>query len=222
MKFRLSFVAAALFAALSGTASAADMAVKAPPIVTPIAPTWTGWYVGAFAGYHWGNVTQSGCVGVICPSSGDNVNLWYGGLQAGYDWQMANNWVFGVQVRIPLAAESQTVNAGGVNFTVDPKYQAFVSGRVGYAINNWLPYVAFGGGLARNEISGFGASDTNTHVGFGIGGGIEYRLARNWSIDLRYMYAVFSKEEYNFGVPGENFGDKSSNVTLAINYRFGS
>jgi ABC-type transport system substrate-binding protein len=40
-------------AALTGQAVAADMAVKAPPPVVPIM-TWTGFYVGANAGYNWG------------------------------------------------------------------------------------------------------------------------------------------------------------------------
>jgi outer membrane immunogenic protein len=221
MKFRIGIFALAMVTALSGQATAADMAVKATPrVVTPVM-NWTGWYVGAFVGYHWGNITESGCVG-ICPS-GDDPRMWYGGLQAGYDWHMPNNWVFGLQARIPVIAEDDTVIATGVPFRVKPRFQAFGSARLGYAMGpmgEWLPYVAAGVGVARNTLSGLGASDSATHVGFGAGLGVEYRVARNWSVDLRYMYATFPKETYNLGVPGEKFGDNSSNVTLAVNYRF--
>jgi outer membrane immunogenic protein len=218
MKFKLSLLAAALLAAFSSSASAADMAVKAPPAVAPVV-NWTGGYIGAFAGYHWGRVTQSGCAG-ICPTSGDGPEIWVGGVQAGYDWQMPNNWVIGVQARIPVVAEDHDVTLGGAKFKQDPKFQAFISGRLGYAMNNWLPYVVVGGGFARNELIGPAGSDTATHVGLGAGLGIEYRLARNWSLDLRYMYVSFSKETYNLGGGPEKFGDNSSNVLAAINYRF--
>ena len=219
MKFRWSAIALAMFAALGGQAMAADMAVKAPRYVDPVV-NWTGGYVGAFVGYHWGNPTQSGCVGA-CPGAGDNINVVYGGLQAGYDWQMPNNWVFGLQARLPVVAEDETLNVGGANFQVKPRIQGFVSARAGYAMNNWLPYVTAGIGFTRNRIVGPAGADTNTHFGGGGGVGVEYRLARNWSVDLRYVYAVFAKEEYNLGgPPGEKFGENSSNVTLAVNYRF--
>jgi outer membrane immunogenic protein len=46
----LGSVALAVFLVAAGTASAADMAVKAP-IVPPF--SWTGWYVGGNLGYGW-------------------------------------------------------------------------------------------------------------------------------------------------------------------------
>jgi outer membrane immunogenic protein len=224
MKFRIGILALAILAAFSGRASAADMPVKAARVVPAPAPammSWTGWYIGAFVGYHWGNITESGCVG-ICPS-GDDPRIWGAGIQAGYDWHMPNNWVFGLQARIPVFAEHDTVVATGVPFSVKPRFQAFGSARLGYAMGPmgaWLPYVNLGIGVGSNRLSGLGASDTATHVVLGAGAGIEYRLSRNWSVDLRYMYASWLKETYNLGVPGEKFGDNSSNVTLAVNYRF--
>src|SRR5260370_34481849 len=38
----------------AGPALAADLAVKAPPVVPLAVPTWTGWYIGLNAGGHWG------------------------------------------------------------------------------------------------------------------------------------------------------------------------
>jgi opacity protein-like surface antigen len=218
MKLRLSVIAVAIFALLGGQAVAADMAVKAPRYVDPVV-NWTGGYVGGFVGYHWGNITQSGCTG-ICPGSGDNVDVWYGGLQVGYDWQMPNNWVFGLQARVPVIAQDEHLSIGGTSFHEKPRFQATASARLGYAMGMWLPYVNVGVGVSNNKIEGPAGSDTNTHFGLGAGAGVEYRLARNWSVDLRYMYATFFKEAYNLGGGPEKFGDNSSNVTLAINYRF--
>jgi hypothetical protein len=42
-----------LSVSLSQMASAADMPVKATPMVAPTVYNWTGWYVGANFGYGW-------------------------------------------------------------------------------------------------------------------------------------------------------------------------
>src|SRR5688572_13564445 len=79
-------LAAAVFAA---PASAADlprsMPYKAPAYVTSY--NWTGFYIGAHAGYAWGN------------SDAIDLNGGFVGGQLGYNWQgMGNPWVFGVEL----------------------------------------------------------------------------------------------------------------------------
>src|SRR5258705_6992162 len=50
----LALAAAAIFALFTGTASAADMAVKAPPVVAPVPVfSWTGFYIGLHGGGAW-------------------------------------------------------------------------------------------------------------------------------------------------------------------------
>ena len=51
----VAFLAGALTLGLVNAASAADMAVKARPVIVDPAFGWSGWYVGANAGYGWGN-----------------------------------------------------------------------------------------------------------------------------------------------------------------------
>ncbi len=91
-------------------ALAADLAarpyVKAP-IVDPVW-SWTGWYVGANAGYSWGrsrsnaSFFDSGTGAPIAPPAGSitsasfDMNGAIAGGQAGYNWQRAN-WVFGIE-----------------------------------------------------------------------------------------------------------------------------
>src|SRR5690242_10391408 len=50
--------AIALLATTAIPAMAADMAVKAPPVVAPV-PTWTGFYIGVNGGGAWGSVDPS-------------------------------------------------------------------------------------------------------------------------------------------------------------------
>ena len=52
--------------AFTQIASAADMAVKAPPPPPP-AFSWTGWYVGLNAGYDWG---RSSVTSTAVPTGG--------------------------------------------------------------------------------------------------------------------------------------------------------
>src|SRR5215469_6467732 len=103
IRTRLLATTAAL--TLSGTAYAADMAVKAPPPIAPVAPivNWTGFYVGAQIG---GASFDPSCNTVAVPnefpfaaqpctpqeetvfsSSSLSTASVIGGGRVGYDWQ---------------------------------------------------------------------------------------------------------------------------------------
>jgi outer membrane immunogenic protein len=97
------------------SASAADMAVKAPP--PPPAPvySWTGWYVGGNVGYSWNGsdtyVAGTGNVETIIAFPPETASLPFafsaaqndglkgviGGAQLGYNYQFGPNWVLGFE-----------------------------------------------------------------------------------------------------------------------------
>lgn len=102
-------LAGAVALALCGAsaASAADLAkaypVKAMP--TPVF-SWTGFYVGGNVGYGWGQTASSGNIyGFLdyyydyfsSSSSSLGADGWFGGVQAGYNFQYANNVVLGIE-----------------------------------------------------------------------------------------------------------------------------
>ena len=101
-KFLLSAVGLIALGAAT-PALAADMAVKAapPPIVAPIY-NWTGFYIGANAGYGWSNrcldVTAISGVAVVDAEGCRNAGGGVAGGQIGYRWQ-TSNWVFGVEAQ---------------------------------------------------------------------------------------------------------------------------
>ena len=98
-KFLLSTT---ILAALTGSAVAADMAVKAPPPAPlPVIYNWTGFYIGANGGWGqsrdcWGLVPLAGraVIDEGCASRSGGVL----GGQIGYRWQ-ASQWVFGVEAQ---------------------------------------------------------------------------------------------------------------------------
>jgi outer membrane immunogenic protein len=118
------FLASAALVALNvgSSAFAADMPVKArraPP--PPPVYSWTGFYVGVNAGY--GRTDTSADIVSSDPASAGFLNQqgilgpafsgsfassfhqkgWIAGLQAGYNWQFAGNWVGGFETDIQYA-----------------------------------------------------------------------------------------------------------------------
>src|SRR5438445_11645300 len=87
--------------ALGATAPAlaADLAARPytkapPPVMAPIY-NWTGFYIGGHVGAAFGNDnTFNGLVG-----SSNNDARFLGGVQGGFDYQFAPNWVLGAEAQ---------------------------------------------------------------------------------------------------------------------------
>ena len=113
--------AIALSVAVVGSASAADMYVKAPPPAPP--PIWwTGFYAGINGGYSWGHAntnvgffTSPGGVPIV-PPAGSVTSASYGvnggvfGGQIGYNWQTSSSFVLGVETDIQWSGERGSAN----------------------------------------------------------------------------------------------------------------
>lgn len=113
-----------VLAAAVGSASGADMALKAPP--SPPAPTWTGLYLGVNVGYGWGDphtdVAGSGGItifqGIVAgfpgfpsnfaftDSGSARLNGLMGGGQIGYNYKLNQRWVLGVEADLQGAGQS--------------------------------------------------------------------------------------------------------------------
>lgn len=215
----MRLVASAMFAMLAASAAAADLPVKAPLRAYEPGMNWTGVYGGLWGGHHQGSVQQTGCVGV-CPVD-PKIRGGVFGVQIGGDYQFANNIVLGGYLAVPVSRPQTTLTPAGVEVT--PRSALFLGGRLGYSFNQFLPY--FHGGLARAKVDGFsgftGVKAANTHNGHMLGGGLEYAITRNWSVDGRYTYIHLPQELYNVGGGPSSWGENSHNITFAVNYRWG-
>jgi outer membrane immunogenic protein len=113
---------------------------------------------------------------------------------------------------------------------------ATVSGRLGYAFNNWLPYIKGGYAGANLKTSNFDIFGSHLdhsawRNGFVVGAGLEYAFAGNWIVGVEYNYMEFEKQSFAgpnltaAGVPflAEAFSDslRLSTVTGRISYKFG-
>lgn len=231
-----------------GPAFAADLPVyKAPPMIS--AYNWTGFYVGGHVG--WGVIDENGTLvattagaPILPPGTvinGDRSSF-LGGGQTGYNWQIGK-WVFGVEGDLSWtdAKTSTTTNGTLVanSFRVEnanTHWYATLTGRVGYAWDNWLFYVKGGAAgvnvnySANVSVAGIvtafpGLSDTRK--GWTIGAGIEQALSSNWSWKLEYDFMDFGTRRYTFiDTTGAitNMVDINANVStvkVGFNYRWG-
>ncbi|MET0436176.1 MAG: porin family protein [Devosia sp.] len=195
------FAALALTVAITGSASAADLAAR-PYTKAPMAPaptySWTGFYIfGGGGGGIWSanggvDVTATGAC-IICTNTRTGGDGWFGTVGAGYDWQSAG-WVFGIfgdgtfgslkgnigdasslNALVPAVGtvKMETAWAAGarVGYLVAPNVLSYVNG--GYTGTYWS---------GSTLLSSFTGTPTGFHTdgfntqGWFVGGGVENNL----------------------------------------------
>ncbi len=221
-------LASAALVVMSAPAFAADLGArrytKAPaPIVSP-ATNWSGFYVGAMGGYGWSNSVSASVPG----AGGATVNTdalkgGFGGGTIGYNWQMpGSQFVWGLEVDAAGGSIGSSQAVGAIVLRDRINALGSVTGRAGVAFDNVLLYAKGGYAWANNKLSATGGgitgSESKTHSGWTVGGGVEWIFAPAWSAKAEYMYADFSKERYAGTV---DLGASVHTVKVGVNYHFG-
>ena len=190
-------------------ATAADLTYSPPPPEQIFAPAaaynWTGFHFGsdiawgladATARYKGGNFSGMSLDGVTFGGAGA-----LGGVHSGYDIQ-TGVLVYGIEADAALGGIEGSGTDGGNEPTLNSKvtWLATVRGRVGYAFNRFLVYATGGVAFAGNTLTvtdgASHASDRQTHVGWTVGGGVEYAIDDNWSAGLEYKYVDLGRRTY--------------------------
>ncbi|MBR0753120.1 carbohydrate porin [Bradyrhizobium jicamae] len=189
--------------ALGGAAHAADAAlpVKAPYLKTVY--DWTGFYVGAHAGYSRGTSTAT-LIDPAVTTTNNNFSGMIGGLQAGYNWRTNSGLLLGVEsdITFPNYLTSNSV----MSLIATPRslaneqwdYLGTVRGRIGYASGPWLAYATGGFAYMGQRFVNaptIGDEEKDIHVRFGwaAGAGLEYAIAPNWTARAEYLYSHFDR-----------------------------
>jgi outer membrane immunogenic protein len=199
----------------------ADMGV---PIVIPSATppfTWTGCYAGGQAGGGFGQKDLNDSVGIVSSLSGftsANLNIrgYMLGGQIGCDYQFRPSWVVGIEgaatggnIHGSTSVATPALLGDSANFRETTDLLTSITGRIGYAWNNWLLYAKGGAAWASDRYS---ASDvlatydfegSETRFGWTAGAGVEWAFSDIWSVRLEYDY-------YGFGTRSVNFTDNVS------------
>lgn len=218
-----------ILAVMSGAqqVQAADLPTqryRVPAAVAPMAYNWTGLYLGVMGGYAKGTGDYSSFDGMFL------------GGTIGYNWQAPGTpFVFGVEADYAAWTNwgySLTVKvpAGFVTLRAEADAIATLRARAGAAFEGTLIYVTGGGAWLRNTTSAsvtlpglaLGTSDSETHFGYAVGGGVEQAFGEGWTGKVEYLYLGLGSENYfpafAGGVPSGNVDMHT--VKIGINYRF--
>jgi outer membrane immunogenic protein len=142
-----------------------------------------------------------------------------GGAHVGYNLQPVTpfwSWlVFGIEASVDGTSLGKTVNFpladfarvtfGSLTASSNEPVQGSVRGRIGIA---WDRFLLFGeGGVAVTSfnttyidttgfftgIPGTNTTISNTRAGFTVGGGLEYAVTDNWSVQAEYRHSKFGR-----------------------------
>lgn len=212
-------------AVLSSAALAADLPSKAPAYAPAPQPTWTGFYVGANAGY--GRAEFSSTDFFLTGKS--TAQGFVGGGQLGYNWQFPSNLVLGVEGDFQGSAQSRTdtfdlFGVAGVTVKQSMPWFATARARLGYAAGPVLLYATGGAAWVEYKIEGSALgvtlSSDDSKIAWTAGAGLEWMFLPQWSTKVEFLH--IDTGETKVTLFGGNFtGRAKDNIVRAgVNYHF--
>lgn len=239
------------------TPARSEPVYKGPAPAAPLF-SWAGCYAGGHVGGGFNHTASSDVpanAGIIGGSVGTGGAGPLAGGQLGCNYQVSN-WVVGLEGDADWAGlNGNSYDPFFSNKNVQTIHQrtdflADVTGRVGYARDNWLLY-AKGGVAFTNADYGFNRfqnaidalpffyapsittpySGSRSRTGWVIGGGVEWALWRNWSAKAEYLHYDFGSENILVSTRGPlcntcgtsftaHTGQTDDTIKLGLNYRF--
>lgn len=216
MSFRSALLlSAASLALLSGAAQAADLLVSAAPEQAAASSNWDGFYAGMFAGYAAGDLTTTDNFLPTSPFEAEYAGYLVG-VQAGYNFHLNDNVVGGYSVDI--AYNSASSDNSSYDIALD--WSGSVTSRLGLDLNGFVPYVLGGITATTASVTDFpAATESQTHIGYTVGAGIEVALADSVSANVEYRYTGYGTKIYSLtNITTADFVDHS--VRAGLNYHF--
>jgi outer membrane immunogenic protein len=175
-----------------------------------------GWLGGAQAGYNW-QVSPSWLLGVEADLqiTGERAGIGVSGGSTrvtvpGGDFNLVTTLSAANSYSMPWFGTFR----GRVGVVADPTILLYATGGLAiadikYATQNYITGQLFGPGATGTipdgpavTVAGTAFSEKQTRVGFTLGGGVEYKLSRNWSGKLEYLYLDFGRSTYFSGIAG--------------------
>lgn len=158
-------------------------------------------------------VCPAGAIVGAAGSGSMSNDAFIGGGQIGYNLQ-SNSAVYGIELdfdsfNLKTARQATGLEGSGTPFTITSSLSTnwlfTARGRVGWAFDSLLAYVT--GGLAVTDLIGSNSyrdtgfaqggpgggtwTASETKLGWTVGSGFEWALARNWSAKVEYLYVKF-------------------------------
>jgi outer membrane immunogenic protein len=235
----IALISIALIGFSSG-AVAADLPSRrapAPMIAAVPAFSWTGFYVGANAGYGW-NTDSSVSIPGLGPVDLDGDGF-VGGAQVGYNYQIGS-FVVGLEADIQRAGfdnvrevafpDPLTGTVVRINDNLD--WFGTVRARAGVAFDRVLVYATAGLSYSGGEDDTFGtlAADDDLSIGWVLGAGVEYAVTNNLTAGIEGLWVNTGREISAItivepGIPHVVRSDNDHDFFVArakLSFRFGT
>lgn len=222
---------------------------KVPAVYPEPVASWSGCYLGGNIGAGWDNTHDLGTAFAGTPFvppfdyGYSNGTHFIGGGQIGCDYQFAANWLVGIQGKADfgsIQSMNQVQPFPAVTAAYELKNTEDLTARLGYIVTPAvLAYVKGGIAWANTNVSALAlpilAEQADfTRTGFTVGGGIEWKFARNWTVFGEYNYYDFGTKNGNlystglvpaFGAAGAlsdsvSLRLHSQQALVGVNYRF--
>lgn len=212
-RFALATVASAAAFAIS-PAFAADVVYEEPPAPAPIfepAPvaTWAGPYAGVQLGYGFGGSVER-------PGNDISTDGFQGGVFGGYNFQNGQ-FVYGLEGDVNYSNIDGT-NAGEA---ARSRFDGSIRARAGMAVtDDVLVYGTFGGAAEKQRVEVAGVRDSNTMLGYTVGGGVDARLTEQVFARGEYRYTDYGDKDFDFGAGAVPYESSNHRVTLGVGFKF--
>lgn len=225
---------ASLAALIGSPALAADMAVKAPPVVW----SWTGFYLGINGGGAWGHTAWQYTTAPFNTANQSSSGGIFGGT-IGYNWQVDPRWVLGVEGDVDWARINGSTACPSAVFSCQSQIKApfgTARGRVGWTWDRVMLYGTAGGAWSNvtiqtvnstgpNACTNGGTSatcgTTNNRFGWTAGAGVEAMLW--WSLSGKVEWLYYDLGSGTYGVDGGlfvNARETGNMVRAGLNWHF--
>ena len=222
MTKRSTLLAAASAVVLAGATSAvAADAISVPP-EPPVAPpvafapaaTWSGVYVGAFAGYNFGQFDPRVGATALTDTDADG---FVGGAFAGINFQNGA-FVYGAEADLGYSGADGTEATTGA--VAEQGVFGSLRARLGYSFDPLLVYATAGGAATQAEVTLGGVSDENTHLGWTVGVGAEALLTDNIFGRIEYRYTDYEDKDFDLGGTVVTSGFQENSIRAGIGIKF--
>jgi outer membrane immunogenic protein len=199
------------------TVMAADLIIDEPMVgvVEAAAGDWEGVYLGAFIGGASGSFDDTVDDGY--PFYEDSIDLsgWLVGVNAGANFYIADGIVGGIVGDIAWSDISGSLYDDYYEYTIN--WQGSLRGKLGFDGGSFMPYVTGGLAFANGTFDWNSSSESQTHLGWTIGAGVEIAATEDLSIDLLYRYSNYGEKTY---FDDYDFSLDTHQVTVGLNWQF--
>ena len=217
------------------------------PAETPVAvDSWSGPYIGLQAGYVWGDADVTYDVPAATPgnythqllfrrqtlTSDPDPDGFIGGIYAGYNWLLQDNWLIGVEGDWSFSSADDTAaitdpngnTLPNITTKVEQNWDASLRLRAGKVMGDYLPYVTAGIAWADLDVTLQGSSNSYTEsmtfTGWTIGAGLEMKINENLHGRIQYRYTDYGDESGTINNIPVKVDYNSHMVTVGLSYRF--